>query len=457
MTPGGSEEIHSSAKASPKDEARRPLRSVPAIVPLCILLFLGCFGLYVANGRTRPFSRAGDTVPSRLLPFSILRFGTVTLDPFRESFAKAGGYRWYAQIRRDHLVSFYPLGAALVALPIYAPVMAALAMDGKTTADDLFQASQWAEKLAASAIAAAAVVAVFLVLVRRVSRRRAGAVAAALGTCTLLWPVASEVLWQHGPATLVLGLGLLALDRRQTPRSALAAGLLFALMWAVRPMTLPFGAAAALLVASRQPGAKRIEPRLALSFAVGFSLLAVWILAYNRHYFGSFLGGYAVARFAPHWWQGPVGLLLSPNRGMLVFMPVTLVGFAGAFVALRRWRADRVLAVMLGAAATYFLIHAWSYQWAGGWSYGPRYVIEVLPVLAMSASLVDVKPLAWPFVALALAASLLMQALGAFAYPASNWHGRMGEDIEAHAWDWQHVMVWEDWQAWRRHPPRPGP
>ena len=46
------------------------------------LLFLGLFALYLANGKVSQHLQSGDTIPNRLLPFSLLRFGTITADPF---------------------------------------------------------------------------------------------------------------------------------------------------------------------------------------------------------------------------------------------------------------------------------------------------------------------------------------------------------------------------------------
>src|SRR5437016_11864159 len=57
---------------------------------LALALFAGLFALYLANGRTLALQSGGDTIPNRLIPFSLLRFGTVTLEPFRAAFAARG-------------------------------------------------------------------------------------------------------------------------------------------------------------------------------------------------------------------------------------------------------------------------------------------------------------------------------------------------------------------------------
>jgi hypothetical protein len=439
----------------PDEASRTPLREVRGVGVIALAMFLCCLALYLSNGRTRAPELAGDTGSNRLLPFSLLRFGTLTLEPFRAPLTAAGPLRWYVGERRGRLVANYPVGTALVALPVYVPIVVGLALRGRTSAEALFRATPWSEKAAASVIAASAVAALFLVLARRVSRRRAALIAVTLGCCTLLWSVGTQLLWQHGPGVLVLTIGFLVLDRRPTARTALLAGCLFGLLYVVRPMTLPFAAAAVVAVVVGTPGKDVHRVRYALAFLAGFATLFVPNLAYNLYYFGSWLGLYAQGQFSFDWLRGPLGLLVSPNRGMLIFMPIAALGLIGAVLAVRRWRSEPLLVLMLGAALAYYLLHAWGRYWAGGWSFGPRYVIEVLPVLAIAASLVRVKPRFALLVALAWAVSFAVQASGAYVYPASNWHGRMGEDMERAAWDWRHVMLWEDWRAWREGQPRP--
>ena len=49
---------------------------------------------------------------------------------------------------------------------------------------------------------------------------------------------------------------------------------------------------------------------------------------------------------------------------------------------------------------------------------------------------------------LALAWSVLVQCSGAWFYPASQWNGRMGPDLERAAWSVLHFMPWEDFKSW---------
>src|SRR5260370_42540052 len=98
---------------------RRPLP--PAAI--AVALFLVCLACYLANGRTSPTAKTACTLPNRILPFCVLAFHTITLDPFATELAP-DPQKWRVQRRHQHLVSFYPLGPTLIALPIFRPAAA---------------------------------------------------------------------------------------------------------------------------------------------------------------------------------------------------------------------------------------------------------------------------------------------------------------------------------------------
>jgi hypothetical protein len=110
------------------------------------------------------------------------------------------------------------------------------------------------------------------------------------------------------------------------------------------------------------------------------------------------------------------------------------------------------LTALTGGAVLYFLLHAATTSWGGGWCFGPRYLTETLPLLAVTALFATppARPEARVLLVLATLWSFAIQAAGAYFYPTSHWNGRMGDDIEGAAWDWQHFMPLEDFQAWLR-------
>ncbi len=443
--------------SEPPPAAVAPARPRGRVGALTIgaLLFLATLGLYLGNRKTVPFDLGGDSIPNRLIPFSILHYGTITMDPFRQPFASRGGYRWYVQERRDRLVSYYPIGTPLVALPVYVPIYAWLVANGWSSADELFSFSEPAEKLAASLLTALTVLLVWQALRWRTSFARATWTAVALASCSLLWPVASQVLWSHTAGALLLALVLLLARPGGISRPFLA-GLAMGLCFVVRPQTAPFvaGVAAGLFFAAPRgrPLSQRALPLI--WYGLGCLVMAVPNLLYTRHYYDNWFGGYSSATglfSGAHLLEGMSGLLFSPNRGLFVLMPVALVGVVGAWRLLRRPGADPVLSGLTVGAFLYFVVHAATETWAGGWCFGPRYLTETMPILAVTSTLVLTRPsrALRGLVALAVLWSFTMQLSGAWFYPASNWNPRMGPNLERAAWDGSHFMPLEDYRAWR--------
>jgi hypothetical protein len=438
-----------------------------------------CLGAYFANGRLLP--PAGDDVPNRLIPFSILGFGTLTLDPFREQ-VSADPAHYYIQERRSSVVSLYPVGAAIVALPVYVPCYVWLRVRGHDSPAWLFAASKRAEKVAAATIAAACAALLFLMLRRRVSAGMAAAIALAFGLGSGMWVIASQQLWQHGPGVLCVLLGMWILEWRGPAAGAAgaagaaeapgagwaagaAAGFSLGMAFAVRPQNGFFLAAGGgyLLLRGGDPGQRR---RSLLGFVLGGAPPVAATLAYNLHYFGTVLGGYGLYThlFQPRVVvEGLAGLLLSPNRGLLVFSPAAVFGLWGMAVALRRWRHEPLLASFSAAAVIFALLHASTTTWTGGGAFGPRYLTETLPILALAAGLVVPALPLWGRTAalLLVLASVLVEIDGAVCYPASSWNARMAAYPEA-SWDFRHPMLLEDLRTWlaRRtssSPPAPVP
>jgi hypothetical protein len=79
------------------------------------------------------------------------------------------------------------------------------------------------------------------------------------------------------------------------------------------------------------------------------------------------------------------GLLLSPGRSLLLYAPLTIAGLAALW---RLGRTDRPLAWYFGTTALVFLLLiAKMHQWDGGESYGPRYLVPILPFVTAPIAL----------------------------------------------------------------------
>lgn len=433
--------------AAPARSGRRP----------AVLLFALCLTAYLGNFRTVPLAKGGDTIPNRLIPFSLLSSGTVALDAFRPDFAASGVHTWYLMERRGSLVSFYPVGTALAALPVYLPVYAFAAIGGRPPASTLFLLSEVTEKLAAAVLTALAVVVFYFTARRRVEPRQAFRAALVFGLGSSMWATASQMLWQQTAVAAALTVALWLLTWPGLPRWAAAgAGGALSLAVVARP-TAGLLFAAGLATVLLAPGEPRRKAQRGAAFLLGALPLLLIGLGINWYYFGQFGGGYAeiagssfAGAFSAQRLAGIAGLLVSPNRGLLIFTPVALLGLWGLARQIAPGEPRDPALVSFGIAALATLLIAGSYPvWWGGWSFGPRYLVDVLPVLGLASLDVWNRLGPWPRRAAKAAVvwGVLVQINGAFCYPASGWDGRMQDPARA-AWSWRDFELAQDFRAW---------
>jgi hypothetical protein len=404
------------------------------------LLWSACvFAVYLANGRE---IYSGDTVGTKYLTCALVRGDGLYLDRYRHEVFKDWPYPqmpYFLHVVDGRYVSRYPIGPALVALPFTMPQM--LVLDWARPGWEKTE-PQWFDtitKRSAAAITALAALALLAVLLKLGLGREAWLAALAAAVGSSLWTTASQTLWQHGPAALMLMLLVLLLWSESPSRARFfTAGVVAALLVCSRPIDLAFAAMTALWVALRHP--RGLLWFLAPAIAIGAAFIA-----YNRAYLGAAGGYYSQydsSIFKTPWQEGVMGTLLSPSRGLFVFSPWTLVAFAYLPFALFRLRLATLLPWLLATLAAHtFLISTFAVWWAGH-SYGPRYWTEVMPLLAIVLGMA----LQWaevrcrPVYAISLvliAVSIGIQVLGAAVYP-SGWAVRPVDidQFPARLWDW---------------------
>jgi hypothetical protein len=131
---------------------------------------------------------------------------------------------------------------------------------------------------------------------------------------------------------------------------------------------------------------RRDRLRRFAAFAPGvFAGLAAW-LTFNAIRFGNPLdSGHLrdpVPGFGSPIVEGLLGLLFSPSASLFLYSPVALFGLAGLMSPL--WRRDRATAAWLVSLVLIFLLfYATLGNWIGGRSYGSRYLLIILPFLAV--------------------------------------------------------------------------
>ncbi len=285
-------------------------------------------------------------------------------------------------------------------------------------------------KRAAAVLIALTGVVLHLVLVRLGLDRVAwpAVLAAALGSD--LWTVASQALWQHGPAALCLMLAIWLLLPRPLSRwrLVLASLAVTALVWC-RAIDAPLALVIARWVAW--------NVRRGLAWFLPVPLVgALELIGWNLWLFGTVTNGQAELErlhVSLHGVSGPwsgdllsgaAGTLFSPNRGLFVFSPWVLVALATAPFAAKRLASWPIVGWMLWSLIPFGLMFSKYAVWWGGHCFGPRYWTDVMPLFAILLALgldgsrarsrlllvVFALPIAW---------SVGVQAIGAFCFPSS--------------------------------------
>jgi len=426
-----------------------PLSPQRPLSTTAIAFWLFCASAAVYNLNFRECSEE-DTIATRFVPVSLLREGDIDLDEF--AFLHEGFTRTPHYLRkvRGHYLSTSPILPAILALPVYfvANQLGLLRRGGVGFFDDV----TFTSKVAASLIAAASVAALFAALTRITTRRRALIVSLVYAFATSTWSISSQGLWQHGPCQLFFALMLLFfLDAERDEKRLKWAGLSLALTFASRP-------GAALLMPIFTLFAIHRHRRRALGFLVLLGVGVACMLAYNVYFFGNARGAYAqlvtehvqLGAIERPWALGRVpgglaGLLISPSRGLFIFSPILLFALLG----IPRRRAEgrhRLLSAYVAAAiGAWLLAGSAFFSWWAGWVYGPRYVVDVMPLWCLLLVRCDAlfvrPPLRVVGVVLGVW-SVAVQAVGALCYPAGwNWEPENVDLRPARLWDWSDSQI----------------
>ncbi len=158
---------------------------------------------------------------------------------------------------------------------------------------------------------------------------------------------------------------------------------------------------------------KRWDVRSSAALLVGSFPFAILLLAYNAFRFGSpWALGYpdleTAGQFRASILSGLFGLLISSNRGLLIYGPVLwLVPIAWRRVVTNgKWRE---LSVYAGIPLVYCFFFATLATWHGGMGWGPRYLACALPFLC--CCMADLFPFHGKFRSLAMGLALLSLAI----------------------------------------------
>jgi hypothetical protein len=255
-------------------------------------------------------------------------------------------------------------------------------------------------------------------------------------------------------------------------------GLALGLAFLTRPVVAPGVAVLALYFVARVVGAARAagrpapRPELAARLLAALACFALFLWTNARRFGDPLEAGYGgVAGL--HWfrrapWQGLLGVTVSPGSGLVWLAPGILLAGPWLVHALRR--GERALpALVVALLAVVGIPHVLIPSWHGAQSYGPRYILPLIPFLWLPLGATLERLWTRPLARLAACALLLLGLLtgmgGALVeYPTNldlaaqaarlEWPRPEGADELAYEeanfvrakFDWRFAAPWAHWR-----------
>ncbi len=241
------------------------------------------------------------------------------------------------------------------------------------------------------------------------SPRRSTALALVYGLATLAWPYSRTFLRE--PLTgCLLTLALLAYFKWRRTQAVRWLALMLTALAAMIPVKYVSAAVVLVFLLPVAVDWVRAHPRfrgwIIVLGALGLLLIIVAgaLMAQARYgasfslwlYLGEFtLSGVATTIY---------GMLFSPGKGLIFYMPVVIAAWWG----LARWPQSRRLMLWLCAGVPLIMIAAYgnNTMWYGGQIWGPRFLVPVLPLMVLPLLEVLKRRGVWVIIALSVVAQI---------------------------------------------------
>jgi len=202
-------------------------------------------------------------------------------------------------------------------------------------------------------------------------------VALATAFATQLLPY-STIFMLHVPSGALL---LIAATSRRPAMAGFSGGLATAMNYLCAP-------AIAILALARERK---------LRFTLGAIPPLILLAIYQKICFGSFLTlslahedqrfltkGAAFGIFRPPTLDAILGISVSAYRGLFYFAPVLIMAIGGAILWFRQREDRRELVAIVLIFVIFFIINSSFNGWEGGFGIGARYLVPVIPLLALA-------------------------------------------------------------------------
>lgn len=400
----------------------------------------------------------GDTIPASLLPFSILDQHTLFFDQFSVFIHTIRPYMF--SVHGGHYLSVYPIVLPVLVTPLY--VIPYLFLNFFHIPVDMFNPSfeiirLIMDKIAASFIATLSAIFLYMSLKNLSSNKISLVCTLIYAFATNTWAISSQTLWQQGGVELFLAIliYLVVLNEKQENRNNF---LLMGLFSGLLIFCRPFDSILLLPIMYYVFVHNNMEK---FYYLCALILGSLPFAAYNLYFFNNLFGGYSslvsVFSFNFNAINSFFGLLISPNRGLLIFSPICLIAILGISGIKKMKKKNMQYFFILMAISVLGQIIAYSFynMWWGGYSYGPRFLTGMLPFFMMFLGIYfdEFSKTTWTqksirkyfiifVISIFICWSVFVQIVGAFYYPNDCWD--CTPSIDSHPqrlWDWNDSQI----------------
>jgi hypothetical protein len=331
---------------------------------------------------------SGDTLPASLLPFSILERASLNFDQF-SGYIQTINVNYMFGLKNNHYVSVYPIVTPILITPLYLIPYVLLKIVNYPI-DMLNPGFQvivgFMERFSATIIATLASISLYLVLQELCSKKIAFITSCIFAFATNTWATSSMALWQHGMVELLFILMVFLIlfnEKHSSYKNIIFLGILSGLFIFNRPSD-------ALLILPVILYIFLTTRKNIILYSISGCLICLPFLYYNILNFGNALGGYnsvlSMMVFNPDTYiESFAGLLGSPQRGLLIFTPITIIAVFGYFKinTINNNKIKIFLKISALTAILQILIYSFfTDKWQGA-VYGPRFLVGILPILCI--------------------------------------------------------------------------
>lgn len=400
-------------------------------------------------------SKAHDLADSKysiLVTENLLRDRTFVIDkravprvaPFMTMGYQKSGYPYQLELVNGNLLYGYPIGSSVLSLPFVALINAAGVSARTSQGRYSERGDRYIQTMLASLLMATLAVTFFrtALLILPVTWSLVLALGGSLST--QIWSTASRVLWSHTWQIFLLGAViyiLLSEEEREARRSPIGLATLLSWAYFVRPTSsIPIAAISVYMLMFRR--------RKFLAYAITGALWMTVFVIYSWSVSGRVLPRYYLFHLGPrHLSEAFAGNLISPSRGLFVFVPAS--AFALLLVGYY-WRVlrQRPLAILsLAIITVHLILVSTDPNWWGGHCYGPRLSTDIVPWFFLLGTLgcrglLDERPSALKRCAVTLGLLTLVTGAftngrGALSYATNGWVNVPDVDqYPQRVWDW---------------------